>query len=177
MFLPKVSGLNMFCAFSSAESLSRRNVRAPLQGVSHQRPRPQHLRPGALGEDSQHLHAHPGLLAAFQTCVWPADGLTVAHQPAADRAHPCQRSQQEPGDSCEPLLPESFPKCSHTGVSSGCNSAASTSECVSAKSLWMCGAENIQGALSKCFQRAEDSEKHSVQEEDINKQVPHLRMT
>ncbi|KAK5900928.1 hypothetical protein CgunFtcFv8_025848 [Champsocephalus gunnari] len=50
----------------------------------------------------------------------------------------------------------------------GAHNTTSTSEHLPAEGLRLCGAEDLQGAPVKCFQRTEESKKPSVQKEDTH---------
>lgn len=127
--------LNMILTiiFLSAESLPRRTLRAFLQGLVERSPWPQHLRPGVLAEDSEHLYATPSLPPAFQMGVWAADRLAVAHEPAAGPAQHRPRPQQAIGCPREQLLPGPLPEPAFTRASWGAHDAASTQELLPAE--------------------------------------------
>lgn len=154
--------------FLFAASFSRRNVRVLLQGLGERHPRPQHLRPGAVREDREHLHTPPSLPPTFQTGVRAADRHAVAHQPAAGRAQHRQCSQQEPGCCCKQILSEPLPKPASAGASRGPDYTTSTSECLPAEGLRLCGPEDLQGLPVECVPRTEDSKKQGMQKKDGN---------
>lgn len=121
-----------------------------------------------MGEAPEHLQASPGLLPAFQPSVRAADGPAVPGEPAAGRAQPHQRRQEEPGGSHKQLVPEPLPEPAHAGAGGGADHATLASERLPAEGLRLPGAEDLQGVGVECLSRTEDYEKQSVQKQETS---------
>ena len=160
-------GLNFLFAFlPPPEDKPGADVGALLQNIPQRRPRPQHLRSGALGAAGERLRCPPVLPTPLPAGVGAAGRPAVPLQPTADRAEQREEPQHQPGGRHQLPLPEPLPQPASPRAGRGAHAAASSAEHLPAEGVWLRGAPQFQGVAPKRRPGTENFEGQSLQEED-----------